>query len=104
MTDRLRDSSDGLDALVVRVAAALGIPAAQVEKDFWVTEVLRAASPVRKIPKPDGTTAEVVFVFKGGTSLSRVFRIIDRFAEDVDLLAVFPDGMTMNAPRHSQAR
>ena len=100
MTDRLRDNPDELDVLVVRAAAALGIPAAYVEKDFWVTEVLRAASPPRKVPAPDGTTTEVVFVFKGGTSLSRVFRIIDRFSEDVDLLAVFPDNLTMNA-RHS---
>jgi hypothetical protein len=100
MTERLRDSPDELDALVVRAAAALGIPAAYVEKDFWVTEVLRAASPTRKISASDGTTTEVLFVFKGGTSLSRVFRIIDRFSEDVDLLAVFPDGLTTNA-RHA---
>ncbi len=100
MTDRLRDNPNELDVLVVRASAALGIPAAYVEKDFWVTEVLRAASPTRKIAAPDGSTTEVMFVFKGGTSLSRVFGIIDRFSEDVDLLAVFPDGMTLTA-RHS---
>ena len=100
MIDRLRDNPDELDVLVVRASAALGIPAAYVEKDFWVTEVLRAASPTRKIAASDGSTTEVMFVFKGGTSLSRVFRIIDRFSEDVDLLAVFPDGMTSTA-RHS---
>ena len=100
MTDRLRDNPDELDVLVVRAASALGIPRAYVEKDFWVTEVLRAASPARKIAAPDGSTTEVLFIFKGGTSLSRVFRIIDRFSEDVDLLAVFPGGMT-TAARHS---
>ena len=41
----------------------------------------------------------MTFLFKGGTSLSRVFGIVDRFSEDVDLLAVFPDGATPNA-RH----
>jgi len=100
MTERLRGSPDELNVLVTRAAAALGIPAAYVEKDFWVTEVLRAASPTRTISGPDDSTAEVYFVFKGGTSLSRVFRIIDRFSEDVDLLAVFPDGIT-TATRHS---
>jgi hypothetical protein len=100
MTDRLRDNPDELDVLVVRAASALGIPPAYVEKDFWVTEVLRAASPTRKISASDGSTTEVLFVFKGGTSLSRVFRIIDRFSEDVDLLAVFPEGLSMTA-RHS---
>lgn len=71
-----------------------------MEKDFWVTEVLRAASPTRTIATSDGSTTDVLFVFKGGTSLSRVFRIIDRFSEDVDLLAVFPDGITPTS-RHS---
>ncbi len=100
MTELLRDSPDELGVLVARASAALGIPAAYVEKDFWVTEVLRAASATRKTSGPDGLAAEVLFVFKGGTSLSRVFRTIDRFSEDVDLLAVFPDGMT-NTARHS---
>ncbi|MGH3384101.1 MAG: nucleotidyl transferase AbiEii/AbiGii toxin family protein [Nocardioidaceae bacterium] len=41
----------------------------------------------------------MTFLFKGGTSLSRVFGIVDRFSEDIDLLAVFPDGAATNA-RH----
>lgn len=100
MTERLRDNPDELNVLVARTAENLGIPEAYVEKDFWVTEVLRAASPVRKISLSDGTIAEVLFIFKGGTSLSRVFKIIDRFSEDVDVLAVFPGNSTMKA-RHS---
>jgi hypothetical protein len=100
MSERLRDNSDERGVLVVRAAVALGIPPAYVEKDFWVTEVLRAASPTRKLTSSNGATAEVFFVFKGGTSLSRVFRIIDRFSEDVDLLAVFPEGLTATA-RHT---
>jgi hypothetical protein len=46
---------------------------------------------------PDGSGAPVTFLFKGGTSLSRVFGIVDRFSEDVDLLAVFPESATMRA-------
>lgn len=103
MTERLRDNPrQPRRARCTCRASGCGArnPPAYVEKDFWVTEVLRAASPARKISASDGSTTEVLFVFKGGTSSSRVFRIIDRFSEDVDLLAVFPDGMTTTA-RHS---
>jgi hypothetical protein len=100
MTERLRDNPDELNVLVMHASAALGIPAAYVEKDFWVTEVLRAASKTRIIGTSDGSTTDVLFVFKGGTSLSRVFKLINRFSEDVDLLAVFSDGMTPTS-RHS---
>lgn len=99
MSEQLRRSLDDLDALVERAAAARGVPAPYVEKDFWVTEVLRAAAVDRVVAMPDGSTAPVVFLFKGGTSLSRVFGIVDRFSEDVDLLAVFPGGAATNA-RH----
>lgn len=30
-------------------------------------------------------------MFKGGTSLSRVYGLIDRYSEDIDLLVIFPD-------------
>lgn len=100
MTSRLRDHRDDLTALIQQTAAARRIPASHVEKDFWVTEVLRAASTPREIRLTDGSLAPVTFTFKGGTSLSRVFGIIDRFSEDVDLIAHFPDGATSQA-RHS---
>jgi len=47
-----------------------------VEKDFWVCFLLRLVfnAPFRNH-----------LVFKGGTSLSKVFGIIDRFSEDIDL-------------------
>jgi len=96
---RLRDHPDELAVLVARAAAEHRLPVPYVEKDFWVTEVLRAACPPRDMSLPDGSTSPVTFIFKGGTSLSRVFGIIDRFSEDVDLLAVFPPQTTANA-RH----
>lgn len=99
MSERLRQSPDELDALVGAAAEALGMPAVYVKKDFWVTEVLRAASAERPIALPDGSLAPVTFTFKGGTSLSRVFGIVERFSEDVDLLAVFPAEASMSA-RH----
>lgn len=99
MSRKLRENIDDLNALVALTAEALGMPVAYVEKDFWVTEVLRAASAEQSIPLPDGSLVPVTFTFKGGTSLSRVFGILERFSEDVDLLAEFPADTSLNA-RH----
>lgn len=99
MTERLRENPNDLDALVGITAEALGMPAVYVEKDFWVAEVLRAASVEQAIALPDGSLVPVTCTFKGGTSLSRVFGIVERFSEDVDLLAEFPAGTSLSA-RH----
>ncbi|MDR0482611.1 MAG: nucleotidyl transferase AbiEii/AbiGii toxin family protein [Cellulomonadaceae bacterium] len=99
MSDRLRMHPAELSLLIDATAKDVGLPVPFVEKDFWVTEVLRAASAQREIRMPDGHSATVSFIFKGGTSLSRVYGIIERFSEDVDLLAVFPVGSSPNA-RH----
>lgn len=99
MTNLLRDKPDDFNALVSATAGAIRIDPAFVEKDYWVTEVLRAACADRVTRRADGTEATVSFVFKGGTSLSRVFAIIERFSEDVDMLAVFPENCSESA-RH----
>jgi len=72
-----RDSSEFGPALR-STAEGLGIPAAAVEKDYWVSEILRAMS------REFGND----FVFKGGTSLSKAYRIVERFSEDVDVLVL----------------
>lgn len=100
MTERLRSDPDALSALVSQAAEAIGVAEAYVEKDFWATEVLRVASRERVAPLTSGKFATVAFLFKGGTSLSRVYRLVERFSEDIDLLAVFPEGVARNA-RHS---
>ena len=51
--------------------------AAIVEKDFWVCWTLRRIFEVLQF-RPH-------LIFKGGTSLSKVYRAIERFSEDVDL-------------------
>lgn len=51
---------------------------AVVEKDFWVCWVLKEIFA-------DAHLREHI-VFKGGTSLSKVFGLIDRFSEDIDLI------------------
>lgn len=72
-------------------AQARGVAPVFVEKDFWVTEVLRAATEPIEVESSDGTPHLVHTIFKGGTSLSRIYGLIERFSEDVDLLIGFPD-------------
>ena len=87
----LRDEPDSLDALVAATGDSLRIDQAFVEKDFWVIEVLRAATSPVQVTARDGNSYDVETVFKGGTSLSRAYGLIERFSEDVDLLVSFPD-------------
>lgn len=56
-----------------------------VEKDYFVSIVLRAIS--QKNPN---------IIFKGGTSLSKAYQIIDRFSEDIDLSYYIPTHSTPN--------
>jgi len=86
----LRDHPDDLDALVAATAASLRLDTGFVEKDFWVIEVLRAATAPIHATAKDGSQHPVRTIFKGGTSLSRVYGLIERFSEDVDLLLSFP--------------
>lgn len=81
---RLRHSPDELEVYVTRIGQATGIPAAHLEKDFWVTEVLRGAAAA-------SLSTGCSVVFKGGTSLSKAHRQIERFSEDVDLIVVLPE-------------
>lgn len=93
MSDRpqLRDDIDTLTALVQQTATHLGINEAFVEKDFWAIEVLRVCAAGDEIVG-GGASEPVSVVFKGGTSLSRVYGLIERFSEDVDILVLFPPG------------
>jgi predicted nucleotidyltransferase component of viral defense system len=70
-------ASDSRD-LFRESASRLGMNPAIVEKDFWVCWILKLlfAEPALKNQ----------IVFKGGTSLSKVFGLIDRFSEDIDLV------------------
>jgi len=66
-------------AAVFREAAArskLG-SAAIIEKDFWVCWTLQRIFSSPTLPGP---------LFKGGTSLSKVYKVIERFSEDVDIV------------------
>ena len=58
------------------VRTQTGFPLFIIEKDWWVVQTLRLVSRM--------DIAEHI-VFKGGTSLSKAWGLIDRFSEDIDL-------------------
>jgi hypothetical protein len=60
------------------VAAQLGIRPTIIEKDFWVCLVLKLLF--------EKSNFKESLVFKGGTSLSKVYGLIERFSEDIDLV------------------
>jgi len=64
--------------LCEEAGARLGLDAASVEKDFWVCWTLRELFSLPHIG--DHLT------FKGGTSLSKGWKLIERFSEDVDVV------------------
>ncbi|MFO7827179.1 MAG: nucleotidyl transferase AbiEii/AbiGii toxin family protein [Bacteroidales bacterium] len=52
------------------------IPPVFIEKDYWITKVLMELSQSKH--------ANIV-VFKGGSSLTKAHKLIQRFSEDVDI-------------------
>src|SRR5579859_5331159 len=67
--------ADRREALNI-AASQTGRPANLLEKDVWVVQALDVLYSSEFGPH---------LVFKGGTALSKVHRVIDRFSEDVDL-------------------
>lgn len=61
-------------AILAAAEERLGFPDYIIEKDFWVCWILEQ---LFMLP--------LKMAFKGGTSLSKVYRLIHRFSEDVDI-------------------
>lgn len=70
----LHEDRELFGEVVTNAAEILHQDAAIIEKDYYVTMILKLVA--QRIPEA---------VFKGGTSLSKCYRIIDRFSEDIDI-------------------
>jgi hypothetical protein len=68
-------------------ADRMKIPAIYVEKDYWVTYALFTIFN-NEIGKDT--------VFKGGTALSKCYKMIERFSEDIDLVVLRREGESNN--------
>ena len=62
------------EQLILKVSQDLSINETIVEKDFYVTLILKEL--VKRCPD---------IVFKGGTSLSKCYKLVNRFSEDIDI-------------------
>lgn len=64
--------------LFFRTAAEImRIPFTIIEKDYWVVWMLERLFSLERLKSH--------LTFKGGTTLSKIYRVIDHFSEDIDL-------------------
>ena len=76
MNNYFQLSKEQQQMALTQAANKTGLPVQAVEKDLWVTVVLQI---VFTLPVANH------LVFKGGTSLIKVWKVIHRFSEDIDL-------------------
>ena len=70
----LHHDREAFEELLIGAANELAIPTNIIEKDYYVTITLKMLAN-----KLDN------MVFKGGTSLTKCYHLLDRFSEDIDL-------------------
>lgn len=70
----LHNDASLFEQIILRVSEDTGIEASIIEKDYYVTLFLQKI--VLYLPN---------IIFKGGTSLSKCYKLINRFSEDIDL-------------------
>lgn len=86
----LHNDRDLFKDLIEATAQALKMPTVYIEKDYWVTYILN------KLSRSDYNKTAI---FKGGTSLSKAYKLIDRFSEDIDL-AIITSGLEGNSSKN----
>lgn len=72
--ESLHNNKELFSDVIIAASTALNIAPAIIEKDYYVTLLLKRIT--EKCPD---------IIFKGGTSLSKCFKIINRFSEDIDI-------------------
>src|SRR4051812_29149398 len=82
--------------LFAATASRRALLPAIIEKDFWVCWTLKR---IFTLPDPPAG-----LLFKGGTSLSQVFGVIERFSEDVDRPLLRPRGTGLRRRKRSAQR
>jgi hypothetical protein len=86
-------SIDERSELFKETATLMNATNAIVEKDFWVVWTLDKLFSDDRLNK--------ILMFKGGTSLSKVFNLIGRFSEDIDLILDWRE-VTLDNPLQAQ--
>jgi hypothetical protein len=76
------NKNDFKELIIATAFHTPGLQNHQVEKDYYVSLFLKELSKLEN---------NIEIVFKGGTSLSKCYDVIDRFSEDIDLTIKFPN-------------
>lgn len=76
MSDFYKFSTEQKFEIIRQVVNRTGLYPQIVEKDLWVTTILQLIFSLSFADR---------LVFKGGTSLSKVWNVIERFSEDIDM-------------------
>ena len=71
---RLHKEKELFEQVVLSASEWKKVPPAIIEKDYYVTLVLGEIA--KRVPE---------LIFKGGTSLSKCYKLIERFSEDIDI-------------------
>lgn len=78
----LHSDKEAFKEIIALAAEKFGYEQSHVEKDYWVSKILRDISLSEYADKT---------YFKGGTSLSKAYGLIERFSEDLDLFVFTGD-------------
>ena len=78
----LHSDKEAFKEIIALAAEHFGYEQSHVEKDYWVSKILRDISMSEYADKT---------YFKGGTSLSKAYGLIERFSEDLDLFVFTGD-------------
>jgi predicted nucleotidyltransferase component of viral defense system len=84
---KLHTNNERFSALINFTSEHFQISQTFIEKDYWITRALQRMS--------QNPNAEKV-VFKGGTSLSKAYRLTNRFSEDIDIAVIDADSFSGN--------
>lgn len=93
---KLHHYKNAFEGAIVATAQHFGIAEIYIEKDYWVTLALKQIFT-------DENSKDIA-VFKGGTSLSKCFGIIERFSEDIDMVVIKEDEETDNSLKRKRKK
>jgi predicted nucleotidyltransferase component of viral defense system len=86
-TMKLHEDKTLFTQLLNFAANTLNIRPEFIEKDYWLTRALQRMAQNQNTEK---------VVFKGGTSLSKAYRLTNRFSEDIDIAVIDADSFSGN--------
>lgn len=84
---KLHEDKKLFSDILIATSQHLDIKLEFVEKDYWITLALKHLANSKYVDNA---------VFKGGTSLSKGYNLIDRFSEDIDIAIVNDQNKTAN--------